>query len=138
MQYDKRLNAITSRSAEVKAAKRILVVGGGITGLEIAAEAAEASKAEVMLAHSGSSFGSTEKQHALISKRLQQQGVKVLLNERASPSDEAGKTFKLGSIEETFDVVFWCTGNKVDAGFTHPLGDIVSDGYIQVNEFLQV
>jgi NADPH-dependent 2,4-dienoyl-CoA reductase/sulfur reductase-like enzyme len=138
MQYDLRVSAITARAAEVKAAKHILVIGGGITGLEIAAEAAEASDADVTLVHSGSRLGASDKQHKLISQRLQKQGVRVLLNERATASDDAGKTFKLDGKNETFDVVFMCTGNKVDARFTDPLGDVVANGRIEVNSFLQV
>jgi pyruvate/2-oxoglutarate dehydrogenase complex dihydrolipoamide dehydrogenase (E3) component len=122
------------------------------TGIEIAAEAAEAGGGgAVTLAHSGAAFGRSAKQHAVISERLRRQNVEVLLNESATPvpgaaSDAGGdggpRRFKFENAEREFDAVFWCTGSKpngkklgVDA-----LGEgVLTDaGHFAVNKHLQV
>ncbi|MAF35195.1 hypothetical protein CMO91_05095 [Candidatus Woesearchaeota archaeon] len=117
-------------------AKNVLVIGGGLIGVEVAAEIAESAQAKLTIVHPGdrliernpakaSNYAKDwlEKHHATILF-----GEKVVDREKSAFITDKGKRIDA-------DLVFWCAGIKAEAPFF--VGEKDEKGYIVVNEFLQ-
>lgn len=156
-----------AQAAAVRVARRVLVIGGGLVGVELAAEIAHAHPGkEVVLAHNGPSLlhrlGLPASCHAYAMTWFKQHGVRVLLNARmaveaasassasspsspASPKDttqtfrsECG-THKLADV----GAVFWCTGAQPRTGLVREspaLGEkcLTSSGFVRVDQTMRV
>ena len=128
---------------ELKKAKKVLVVGGGYIGTEIAGElATKRSDIETILVHSHDrilercpSFSSSHAQ-----KFLEKHGVQLLLNEKIV--DHPGETVFITKKGKKIDgdSCIWCAGTKVDSSFLSGFQPLPVDvkGRIEVNESLQL
>ena len=123
-------------------AKKVLVVGGGPVGVEIAAEIIHKyPKKEVTLVHAMQRL--IERSPESASKKavhyLEKRGVKILLNEWVTTVNTKKATTKSGK-EISFDLSFICTGIVCNTSFMQPYLKTTLDekARIRVNEFLQV
>lgn len=112
---------------------KVLVVGGGFTGVECASELAEAGK-EVTLVHSKSFLLGDKNASAKALEELRNLSVKVIFNERII--DSRGRKF-IGKSEYEADYCVWCAGTSIDNSFLKGFG-FDENGRILVNDFLQV
>lgn len=122
----------------LKNAKKVSIIGGGIVGVELAAEIiGEYSDKEIILVHSGSRLieRNSEKAANYVEDYLNKKGVKILCGQRV---EKIRKNYCLTSrgrrIEK--DLVFLCTGIKPNIGFLKR--SWFSEEGVKVNKFLQV
>jgi len=123
-------------AAEIKRAKSILVIGGGLIGVEVAAELANMPEKEIVVVHpyprllERSSIKASEYARRWLEKR----GVRLVLEDKVVKKVKSvyvtGKGARLHA-----DVVLWCAGIAADASYYAGAKD--DRGYIKVNEFLQ-
>ncbi len=126
-----------------KDVKKVLIVGGGYIGTEIAAELAEKGKnIEILLVHSNDRLlergPRSASRHA--KKFLQKRKVKFLFNEKILHHPNEETYVCKGGKKIQADICIWCAGSSVDSSF---LKDFKPDpinryGRIKVNESLQL
>ncbi|XP_030627039.1 ferroptosis suppressor protein 1 isoform X2 [Chanos chanos] len=137
---------------EVQAAGTVLVVGGGSTGVEMAAEIkTEFPDKKVILIHSRNVLADPELLPSVREQAkevLLQKGVELLLEQKVTNlndlelnvtrKDIVIKTDK--DTEITADLVICCTGNKINStAYSSSLSEcLAEDGSLNVNEHLQV
>lgn len=138
-------------SQHLKAAQRILIVGGGPIGVEVAGEISEIypQKAITMI-ESGERLlkGTTAKASAVATNRLQQRGVTIytqerLINAPCSPSEvftQAGVATTSSGRQLAYDLLIWCTGGKPNTHYmTGHYAHLLNDkGQIKVAPSLRV
>ncbi|XP_018621535.1 ferroptosis suppressor protein 1 [Scleropages formosus] len=137
---------------EVQQADSVLVIGGGSTGVEMAAEVkTEYPEKKVVLIHSHVTLADPEllpsvrkqAQEVLLEKR-----VELLLGQKVSNLSELqfnvtqkNMTVQTDKGEKILtDLVICCTGNRINsAAYVSSLGEcLVENGALKVNEHLQV
>ncbi|XP_029465144.1 apoptosis-inducing factor 2 [Rhinatrema bivittatum] len=137
---------------EIQKAKRIVVVGGGSAGVEMAAEVkTDYPDKEVTLIHSKVALADTELQPCVrcaVKEILLKKGVQLVLGQRVSNLGSLTKNrvqenmeIKLDKGTEIIaDLVICCTGIKVNSfGYCDAFGGkLAEDGALQVNKELQV
>ncbi|KAJ2535097.1 hypothetical protein IWW43_001889 [Coemansia sp. RSA 1935] len=129
----------------VKLADSILIIGGGPTGVGLAAEiATQYPSKTILLAHSGSRLMSTEHNSETMSrkahKKLKSLGVKILLNERVIiPEDEpVNKTLQSRWLRTSKDrsvfsnLQFLCNGITFDTSFMDTLDPVFRHKIVDV------
>jgi len=126
----------------VQQANRVLVIGGGTVGVELAGEiTSKFPEKQVTLIHSQTQLMNRSPQK--VGKHAEEffkgKNVTVVTGERIT--EQTGTFFKtdLGSIHEA-DIAFVCTGNVPNSelfnpGFTESLNRY---GFVRVNQFLQL
>ncbi|XP_005996180.1 apoptosis-inducing factor 2 isoform X3 [Latimeria chalumnae] len=137
---------------EVQKAERIVVVGGGSAGVEMAAEIkSDYPQKEVTLIHSKVALADVELLPSVrqtVKEILLRKGVKLLLSQRASNLTQ----LKLNEVQQemsvetdkgttvTADLVICCTGIKVNSSaYSNALKlKLADNGALRVNEHLQV
>ncbi|XP_048361243.1 ferroptosis suppressor protein 1 [Sphaerodactylus townsendi] len=137
---------------EIQKSPRLVVVGGGSAGVEMAAEIkTEYPAKEVTLIHSKIALAEPELLPCVrqkVKEILIQKGVHILLSERVSNLS----TLTLNQFREnttvqtdkgteiTTDMVILCTGIKINSSaYSGAFSDkLASDGALKVNEYLQV
>lgn len=138
-----RKNTLKASCEKVEASKTVLVVGGGPTGVEVAAEIITAyPDKKVTLVHSGAYLLAPK--GAAYGKKafnfLTSKGVKVILNDRVESSGGTAYNTVKGQERLPADHVFWCTGNQLATGWikaAHP--EILNEqGLIKVEGNLRV
>lgn len=139
-----RLQALQAEGeALVHTATSVVIVGGGLIGSELAGDVAfykQQNKlpVNVTLIQSGPQLCQemSAKSAALVQKKLEQLGVRVILNERANVD---GSNVKLGSSGETIaaDRVVMTVGNVPVTGFMDP-SVLDETGLIQVEKTFAV
>ncbi|HIG96546.1 TPA: FAD-dependent oxidoreductase [Candidatus Woesearchaeota archaeon] len=128
-------------------AKDILIIGGGVVGVELAAEIATHCKKEkgrgktITIAHAHDRFLTRNNQKAIdfAERFLTKHGVKIMYNERVMSHN--GKTFITESGKKIkADLAFLCTGIQSNSGFMkkHFAKKLNEREQIEVNAFLQV
>lgn len=140
---EQRLAALGAEGKKLIAAGSVLVVGGGLIGIETAGDLmAFAQKAgnplQVTLVHSKEKLSEemTPNASKMLQKKLETLGVKVILNEKVV--DRNGKFFlEKAETEMTAKEVIWTTGLKplnsfVDAKFLDKKGWLQVDDYFRV------
>jgi NADH dehydrogenase FAD-containing subunit len=140
---EERLKALDAEGKKLMAAGSVLVVGGGLIGIETAGDLmAYAKKAgkplQVTLVHSREKLSEefTPNASRMTQKKLETLGVKVVLNEKVV--ERSGKHFLEKSEKEmTAKHVIWTTGvtplnSFVDAKF------LDKKGWLQVDEYFRV
>ncbi len=120
------------RAAELREAKRILIVGGGPVGVELAGEIVQDyPDKRLTLIHSEGvllpSLTPGPQRYAL--DFLRRRNVEVHLNRRATPADTADA-----------DMTIWCTGYRIDTSYLEGFaGDVrTPDGHLKVDEHLRL
>ncbi|KZK87985.1 NADH dehydrogenase-like protein [Pseudovibrio sp. W64] len=142
--------AFKSTHNAIESAQKILLVGGGPVGVEMAGEITERfpQKSIVLVESSGEVLKGTSRKtanHAV--KVLQQRGVTFMLGERvlspapsSSQKAEAGQA-KLSSGEVVdYDLIIWCVGGKPNTDYMQQdLAHLLDTrGYIAVEDTFQM
>lgn len=120
-------------SERLKKSKDILIIGGGLIGVELAAEIITKYKdKKIKIVHSGENLISRNHKKTMryAEKFLVEKGVDIIFNERVSKDKKISKA----------DIIFLCTGMVPNFDFMkrHFEGDLTEKGYINVNNFLQL
>ncbi|MBI4151899.1 FAD-dependent oxidoreductase [Candidatus Woesearchaeota archaeon] len=145
---------IASRGKELRAsaqqlekAGKVLIVGGGVVGTELAAEIAEHyPQKEITLVHARAALieRNPPKARHYAQQFLQQKGVTILFQERIVLSQDEKQPQKIYLTSKnksiSADLVFLCTGITPNSDFLLPQWKNVLDakGFVRVNEYLQV
>ncbi|XP_008428719.1 ferroptosis suppressor protein 1 [Poecilia reticulata] len=137
---------------QIQAADSVLVVGGGATGVEMAAEIkTEYPDKKVVLIHSRIGLADplmAQSVRQQAKEVLLEKGVELVLDQKVSnlselPLNRTQKNLQVrtdkGETLET-DLVICCTGIRVNSGaYASSLaGSIAADGALKVNQYLQV
>ncbi|KAL0964298.1 hypothetical protein UPYG_G00321950 [Umbra pygmaea] len=137
---------------EIQAAESVLVIGGGSTGVEMAAEIkTEYPDKKVILVHSHIALADTELQPCVRQQAkevLLEKGVELVLGQKVcNLSDlEINVTHKNMIVktdkdtEITTDLIICCTGMKINSGaYSTSLSECQAEnGCLRVNKYLQV
>ncbi|KAM3666995.1 ferroptosis suppressor protein 1 isoform 2-T2 [Ammospiza maritima maritima] len=137
---------------EVEKSQRILVVGGGAAGVEMAAEIkTEYPDKEVTLIHSKTALADVEllpSVRQVVKEILLRKGVRLLLGEKVSDIENLRPNqFQKDMVVRTergtevvVDMVVLCTGIKINSSaYAAAFGDkMASNGALKVNKHLQV
>lgn len=136
-------------SARIAASTRILIVGGGPIGVEIAGEISEAMPEKVItLIDRGERIlkGSSEKLAQQASRVLEQRGVTIITGEgpltqpSTDPFAEAGTVVTDAGRAIDYDLLIWATGGRPRTEFMRPgfAGLLDGAGRIKVDPELRV
>ncbi|WP_321853288.1 NAD(P)/FAD-dependent oxidoreductase [Burkholderia cenocepacia] len=135
----------------IHVSKRILIVGGGPIGVEVAGEISEVySDKSITILEGGprllAGTSKTAADHA--AKVLQKNGVQILLNERLQRADgassdvfaPAGEALTEKGRRIPYDLLIWCVGGKPNTGYMKPrfASTLNSAGRIRVGSDLRV
>ncbi|TPX19127.1 uncharacterized protein E0L32_011200 [Thyridium curvatum] len=129
---------------KIRDAKKVVVVGGGAAGVELATDAADKyPDKKIVLVHSRHAvmqrFGAGLQKGA--AENLKRLGVEVILEDRVVSEDEASRTVTLRSGKEIdCDCFINCTGQKPSSEILAEISpsSILPDGHIKVKPTLQV
>lgn len=128
-------------NSALKSAESVLVIGGGLIGVEVAGELVEKSKKKVIVVHPYDRF--LERNPAGASsyarKVLEKRGAKLIFSERVE--EREGNVFITN--EDTkieADVAIWCAGIKCNPWFMQGFPDSIftDKRALKVNEYLQL
>jgi len=135
------IKEVKKLSEKVRNSERVLIVGGGLIGTEVASELASKTSKRVTLVHSHDRL--IERNPKIVSyfaeKFLMKKGVNIRFNEKVVDHiDDIFKTNKGNEVEA--DVCIWSTGLSYDKGLYSDLDEIAiaENGSLSVNESLQV
>jgi NADH dehydrogenase FAD-containing subunit len=148
LSVDERLTAAKSAGDELLAAASVLIVGGGLIGTELTgdlaayAAAAKNTTIQITLVHSGEHLcpEMSPAAAARVKEQLEAKGVRVILNERATPAGEGKYTLKSGEAIEAAQVVM-TTGLASCSHFLKggDLADCVNEqGWITTDDYFRV
>lgn len=126
----------------LEGAEKVLVIGGGVVGVELAGEIAYAfPEKNITLAHNTGALltGFREKAQRKSLEQLTSLGVEVQFNSRYRKAQQQYVDENTGIVSNA-DLVFEATGILPNSEFLKPhLSDTLNEhGYIQVNEKLEV
>ncbi|MBQ4838098.1 NAD(P)/FAD-dependent oxidoreductase [Pseudoalteromonas luteoviolacea] len=127
---------------KLKSASEVLIIGGGVVGVELAGEIAYAIEGvNVTLVHKGHAVldGFSEKAQRKAHQQLANLGVHIKLKSNYQQSGNSYKDERSGH-EITPDVVYMATGTKPNNAFLQPhFKHLLNDkGLVVVNERLEV
>ncbi|OCT71931.1 ferroptosis suppressor protein 1 [Xenopus laevis] len=138
---------------EIQKAKHVVVVGGGSTGVEMAAEVkTDYPEKEVTLIHSKVALADVQLQPSVrktVKEILLRKGVRLILAQKVTNLNQVTPNVAQENIElqleknsevVTCDLVLCCTGfNISSSSYSSAFGDkMAEDGSLKVNEYLQV
>lgn len=137
-----RLSRLKSYYEKLCRAKRVLIIGGGIVGVELSAEIATHYKdKEITIVHSGERLMPRNdiKTSSYAENFLGKRGVKIIFNDRVEKVSGKRCVTKNG-LKLGADLVFICTGIKLNYEFMKKnfSSKIDSDGNLRVNKYLQL
>lgn len=142
MDIDSRNKELLSFNEQLTAAKKVLVIGGGVVGVELAGEIAYAMpNISLSLAHNSdvllNGFADKTQNKSLV--QLRQLGVNVVFNSGYQKIDNHYVDKNTGKVSDA-DLVFEATGalpnnEYIKENLSHILNDY---GYVQVNDNLEV
>lgn len=126
--------------ADIADASAVLVVGGGITGVELAGEitSRHPGKSVVLLTRSGITPHLPEKAARGLREQLERRGVRIVTGRTVDPSDDQGAARAVG-LDPADTAVIWTTGGSPAVDWlreTHP--EWVGEGGIVVDAHLRV
>ena len=140
--YAERNQEMLDAHASLALAESVLVIGGGVVGVEFAGEIASAFPGkEITLVHSRDSLldNSEPKAQRKVLQQLTAKGVKVKLNRKFSKHED---TYRCANTGETIkaDIVYECVGMVPNTEFLRPELPKVLDsrGFITVDEYMRV
>jgi len=135
-------NTLRESYTSIRKAKKILVIGGGLVGVEMAAEIVSHFQGkEVTLINSQSTVISRFPKKAVryVEDFLKSRGVNIICNERVVGHKNQVFVTDLGRDLQA-DLAFLCTGIQANSGFMRDnFSDCITPaGYIRTNDFLQL
>ncbi len=128
-------------AAALRDADRVLIVGGGLIGVELAAELVEKlPRLHITLVHAHRRLlernPPSASQHA--GQFLERHGIRLVMEEKVVDRHAGMYVTDMGR-EIAADVVVWCTGIRHNPFFLDGLGDVLDErNAVQVNRFLQL
>ncbi|MEK6945458.1 MAG: FAD-dependent oxidoreductase [Nanoarchaeota archaeon] len=133
---------ISEFSERIKEARSILIVGGGLVGVELSAEiATRCEKKEIMLIDAGKEILSrnNEKTRKFARNFLESKGTNIISDEKVI-SNKGNVFFTDKKRKIKADLVFMCTGIKSNSGFMikNFKNKLNEKGQIRTNGFLQL
>lgn len=140
-----RTERLREKFNQIQDAKKILIVGGGLVGVEVAGELLDNYKIpgekEITIIQSGSELieRNNKKARDFAKKYLEKKGVKIIFNDRVVKRTEKICETKNGN-KFSADLVFSCIGIKPNFSFMEKYfsESLNEKNNIQVNELLQV
>ncbi|KAF7710517.1 apoptosis-inducing factor 2 [Silurus meridionalis] len=150
--YHKAIESYEGIVKEFQEAESVLVIGGGATGVEMAAEiGTEYPYKKVILIHSHDTLADAELLPS-VRKEAQQvlleKGVEIFLGQKVSNLNQLelnvtqkGQVVKTDKSEQfTVDLIICCAGNKINSNaYRSSLGQCLApDGALKVNKHMQV
>jgi len=138
-----RANHLIKAYKNMHKSRNILIVGGGLVGVELAAEISTHENKNITIVHSHDILieRNHEKAVRYAEKYLRKRGVNIIFNEKVIDSTEEGKIYNTdkGRKIET-DIAFLCTGIEPNYKFMkRDFSDLLnSNNQIRVNRFLQL
>lgn len=140
-----RARHLTQAHERLEKAKKVLIIGGGLVGVELAAEIAThyrgERKKDVTLVHAHSFLMERNlmKSRLYAARFLKQSGVQIIYGDRVLRHEGRAFVSEQGRRLHS-DIAFLCTGIEpnfsfLDDGLKQALNE---QGYIKVNEYLQV
>jgi len=135
-------NTLRESYASIRRAKQILIVGGGLVGVEMAAEIVSHFQGkEVTIVNSQSTLISRFPKKAVryVEDFLKTRGVTILCNERVS--GHRNQLFETDQGKQlSADLAFLCTGIQPNSGLLRDnFPDCITPaGYVRTSEFLQM
>lgn len=138
-----RANNLIKYSDKLSESKEILIIGGGVVGVELAAEIATKYKDKhVTIVHAGSRLidRNNEKTIEYVEKFINKIKVDVIYNEKIESVDK-NKIFSTNKDRRIkADIAFWCTGVKPNFEFLgeYLKSNISERNFIKVNNYLQL
>jgi apoptosis-inducing factor 2 len=144
-----RLEQLSTEGKRLLNARHVLIVGGGLIGVELAADIKAYAKllgdgqdVKVTLVHAGEFLCHTEfskEAAAMAQSKLEALGVKVILNDRAEASHGTMALKSTGEILEGIDEVVLTVGlSPINKSFIQEPTWLDDKGWIQVDEYLSV
>lgn len=138
-----RAENLRKRYKDLCKAKKILIIGGGLVGVELAGEILWKYKSdkEITIVHSGEKLieRNSEKAIKYAEKYLRKKGVKIIYNERVVEINKKVCTTDKKT-QCDYDLIFLCTGIVPNFEFMKKnfSSKLNSKNQIKVNEFLQL
>ncbi|KAG7334117.1 hypothetical protein KOW79_002524 [Hemibagrus wyckioides] len=150
--YQKAIEKYEDIVKEIQAADSVLVIGGGATGVEMAAEIrTEYPNKKVILIHSHDDLADSELLQSVREQARQvllKKGVELFLGQKVSNLDELelnvtqkGRVVKTDKNEQfTVDLIICCIGCKINSdAYKSSLGGcLAQNGALKVNKHMQV
>ncbi len=124
----------------LRRARSVLIVGGGIVGVELAAEIVEQSNAQVTIVDAGTRIMSRSppRAQAYAEAWLTRHGVQLIYGQRLKEKKRQAYVTEDGTTLGA-DLVFFCTGITPNTTFLSSfLAGQLQRGYVPVDTFLQV
>ena len=139
--YATRANHLRDYHKKLDFAKNVVIVGGGLVGVELAAEiCTNYTNKKITLVHSGARLmeRNSLKASDYAENFLKNRGVEILFNERVIGFNKKIITNKKSRIKA--DIIFACTGIKPNSEFMakYFLSYLEKKGHLKVNNYLQV
>lgn len=136
-----RANHLKHKHNDLEKAEKIVIIGGGAVGVELAGEIlGEYSKKEVALVHSSSKLIERNSPEAskYAEKILKSMGAKLIFGERVN---KVNKSFCMTDKGRKIDadMIFLCTGIKPNFELLKKFDNVLNkNNQVRVNEFMQV
>ena len=137
-----RAQELRKYASTLKSAQKVLIIGGGVVGVELAGEIASAySNKEITLVHAKAALIERNPPRArrYAQEVLLKLGVKIIFNEKVIKRDKKSYVTTTGKVLET-DVAFLCTGIVPNYEFLKEecSASLNERNLLVVNDFLQV
>lgn len=140
-----RVQSLTRDASDLASADSVLIVGGGLVGVELAAEIVTSyPNKKLTLVTAGDRLLERMKPNvsAAAHKWLSSRGVDVVFGERVrqSKKDPTAFRFPKSGASVTPVKAYWCTGFQPNSGLLQKnfSSSLNKDGYVKVNDFMQV
>eukprot|EP01128_Nolandella_sp_AFSM9_P010302 TRINITY_DN7094_c0_g1_i1.p1 TRINITY_DN7094_c0_g1~~TRINITY_DN7094_c0_g1_i1.p1 ORF type:complete len:401 (+),score=55.79 TRINITY_DN7094_c0_g1_i1:27-1229(+) len=120
------MDGLQASPEALRASSRILIIGGGITGVELAAEIiTRFPSKEVTLVHGGDrllpAHSDNPRVQQYVQSFLEQRGVKLLLNNRVVSRGARGEyILRDGELCIYADCAYFCANSQPNLNFAHP------------------
>ena len=137
-----RASSLRNHYEQLHEAQKILIIGGGLSGIELAGEIIDKyPKKEITIVHAADRLMERQKESAskYVQKYLEKKGIKVIFNELIQGCVKNEYSTNKGTKIQT-DLAFLCVGITPCSSFMKPnFASLVNErGFIAVNEFLQM
>jgi len=140
-----RIAQVQEHNAKLQAAKKVVIVGGGPIGIELAGEISQdfpSAKVTIVEASNTLLTGTSRKVAARAQSVLEGRGVTIVTGEKVTAptygvEPEGGVATTDNGRELPFDVIFWAVGSRpntqyMDPAFLNERGQIMVDDHLQV------